>query len=123
MAKIEYLNYNLVKRNDWDLREDEIFERARDMDLDDSDYGILEVDENDSILESAEDEGKDWPYGCRQGMCASCVAFVISGDIDISGQMVLSQEEIDRDARVTCIGTPDAEEVQLVYNAQDELGD
>lgn len=121
MPEVEYLNYEAVQNNNWEVDEDDLFEKARDADLDEEDHGFLDVDEDQSILEAAEDEGYDWPYGCRQGMCASCTSFVVSGEIDISGQQVLSDDEIDRGARVTCIGTPDAEELQIVYNAKEEL--
>lgn len=121
MPEVEYLNYNVVKENDWDVEDEALFEKASDADLDEEDYGFLDVEDDQSILEAAEDEGYDWPYGCRQGMCASCTSFIVTGEIDITNQQVLSEDEVDRGARVTCIGTPDAEELQIVYNAQDRL--
>jgi ferredoxin len=34
-------------------------------------------------------------------------------------QQILSDEEVeDKDVRLTCIGSPDADEVQIVYNAK-----
>ena len=121
MPTVEYLNYEIVEDRDWGIDDEDLFEKAENADLDKGDYGYLEVEEDQSILEAAEDEGYDWPYGCRQGMCASCTSFVVMGEIDISGQQVLSDDEIERGARVTCIGTPDAEELQIVYNAKGNL--
>lgn len=121
MPTVEYLNYDVLDGNDWTLEDDDLFEKAEEADLNDEDHGTLQVGEDESILEAAEDAGYDWPYGCRQGMCASCTSFVVTGEIDISGQQILSEDEIDSGARVTCIGTPDAEELQIVYNAQQHL--
>lgn len=121
MPTVEYLNNDVVEDKEWSLDDEDLFEKARNEGLDEEDYGTLEVDEDDSILEAAEEAGYDWPYGCRQGMCASCTSFVVSGEIDISGQQILSEDEVDRGARVTCIGTPDTEELQIIYNAQNRL--
>lgn len=121
MPTVEYLNYDVLEEHNLTLEEDDLFEKASQADLDDEDHGTLEVEDDESILEAAEDAGYDWPYGCRQGMCASCTSFVVTGDIDITGQQVLSEEQIDDNARVTCIGTPDSDELQIVYNAQQHL--
>jgi len=121
MPTVEYLNYDVLEENEWSLEDEEVFEKASEAELDEEDYGRLEVDEEGSILDAAEDAGYDWPYGCRQGMCASCTSVVVSGDIDISGQQVLSDDEVDDGARVTCIGTPDSDELQIVYNAEQHL--
>lgn len=121
MPEVEYLNYDVLEDNGWSIEDDDLFEKAGQLDLDEEDHGTLDVDEDGSILEAAEDAGYDWPYGCRHGMCASCTSFVVHGEIDISGQQILSEDQIDEGARVTCIGTPDTDEVQIVYNAQQHL--
>lgn len=118
---VEYINYDVLERNDWSAQDDNLFEKASDMDLSEEDYGIFEVEDEQSILDAAEEDGKDWPYGCRHGMCASCSSILYEGEIDISGQGVLSEEQIDDGARVTCIGTPETDKVQLIYNAQQAI--
>lgn len=121
MAEVEFLNYDVLEQKEWSLEDDKLFEKARNADLEDEDYGVLEVEEDQSILIAAEEEGYEWPYGCRQGMCASCASILIEGEIDISGQQILSEEQIEDNVRVTCIGTPDTEEVKIVYNAQQHI--
>jgi len=89
------------------------------MDLDDEDYGSLEVNEGEYILEAAEAQGYDWPFSCRAGACANCAAIVLEGEIDMDMQQILSDEEVeDKNVRLTCIGSPDADEVKIVYNAK-----
>lgn len=121
MAEVEYLNYEVVQKKDWSVEDDDLFEKAYNADLDEEDHGTLEVEDNQSILIAAEEKGYDWPYGCRQGMCASCTSLVVHGEIDISGQQILTEDEIEDGARVTCIGTPDTEELKIIYNAQEHL--
>ncbi|MFB6110600.1 MAG: ferredoxin, partial [Halodesulfurarchaeum sp.] len=51
---------------------------------------------------------------------------VKEGDIDMDMQQILSDEEIEeKNVRLTCIGSPAADDVKLVYNAkhQDYLQD
>lgn len=121
MPEVEFIDYDVLDRNDWDVDDDDLFEKARDEDLTDEEHDVLEVDEDQSILIAAEDEGYDWPYGCRQGMCASCASILIEGEIDMPGQQILSDDQIDEGARVTCIGTPGTETVKIVYNAKQSI--
>jgi 2Fe-2S type ferredoxin len=119
MPTVEYLNYDTVTDHDWKLGDSNLFEKAADADLTDEEYGQIEVNEGEYILEAAEAEGYDWPFSCRAGACANCAAIVKSGEIDMDMQQILSDEEVnDKDVRLTCIGSPETDEVQLVYNAK-----
>ncbi|MFB6198250.1 MAG: ferredoxin, partial [Halobacteriaceae archaeon] len=41
------------------------------------------------------------------------------GEIQMDMQQILSDEEVnEKDVRLTCIGTPDTDEVKIVYNAK-----
>jgi len=119
MPTVEYLNYDVVEDNGWDVYDEENFEKAAEMDLSDKDYGEIEVYEGEYILEAAEREGYDWPFSCRAGACANCAAIVVDGEIDMDMQQILSDEEIeDKNVRLTCIGTPEDEHTRIVYNAK-----
>jgi 2Fe-2S type ferredoxin len=119
MPTVEYLNYDVVDDNGWDMYDDPIFDEAESMDLSDEDYGTLEVNEGEYILEAAEAQGYDWPFSCRAGACANCAAIVTEGDIDMDMQQILSDEEVeDKNVRLTCIGSPAADTVKIVYNAK-----
>jgi ferredoxin len=54
----------------------------------------IEVDEFKTILDVAEEKGIPLPYSCRAGACSTCVAKVISGTVDQSEQVYLSQEQV-----------------------------
>ena len=119
MPTVEYLNYEVLDDHGWDMYDSETFDKAADADLDDEDYGSLEVNEGEYILEAAESQGYDWPFSCRAGACANCAAIVVEGEIDMDMQQILSDEEVeDKNVRLTCIGSPDADEVRIVYNAK-----
>ncbi|ERH03385.1 MAG: ferredoxin [uncultured archaeon A07HR60] len=119
MPTVEYLNYEVVDDQDWDVSDDSTFEEAADMDLSDEDYGSLEVNQGEYILEAAEAQGYDWPFSCRAGACANCAAIVVDGEINMDMQQILSDEEIDeKNVRLTCIGSPETDDVKIVYNAK-----
>lgn len=119
MPIFEYLNYEVIDDQGWDLYEEENFERAAEMDLSDEDYGFVDVPEGEYILESAESGGQEWPFSCRNGICSNCAAVVISGDIEMEGDQALSNEEIEeKDVRLTCVGRPASEYIRLIYNAK-----
>lgn len=67
----------------------------------------LEVPEDQSILEAAEEAGLDLPYQCRQGMCGVCCARRVGeGDVDQLGGMFLTEAEREEGYVLTCIGEP-----------------
>jgi 2Fe-2S type ferredoxin len=119
MPTVEYLNYEVVDDQGWEIDDPEVFDKAEDAGLDDEDYGTLEVSEGEYILESAEAQGYDWPFSCRAGACANCAAIVVDGEINMDMQQILSDEEVEeKNVRLTCIGTAETDEVQIVYNAK-----
>ncbi|MFB6361327.1 MAG: ferredoxin Fer [Halobacteriales archaeon] len=119
MPTVEYLNYEVLDDHGWSMDDDELFEKAADAGLDAEDYGTLEVNKGEYILEAAEAEGYDWPFSCRAGACANCAAILKEGGIDMDMQQILSQEEVDeRNVRLTCIGSPTEDEIRIVYNAK-----
>lgn len=119
MAKVEYINYEVVEDNEWNTDDENLFEKAQKLDLDDEDYGEFEVSKGDYILEAAESEGYSWPFSCRAGACANCAAIVKEGEINMDMQQILSDEEVDdKNVRLTCIGTPESDEVKIIYNAK-----
>ena len=119
MPTVEYVNYEVLDDHGWDMDDDDLFEKAADAGLSDEDYGSLEVNQGEYILEAAEAQGYDWPFSCRAGACANCAAILTKGGIDMDMQQILSDEEVDEKmVRLTCIGTPTEDEVKIVYNAK-----
>lgn len=119
MPIVEYLDYDVIDDRDWDLRDEDNFERAAELDLPAEAYGFVDVPEGGYILEAAESEGLEWPFSCRGGICSNCAAVVITGEVEMDGNQALSAEEIqEKDVRLTCIGRPATDYVRLVYNAK-----
>lgn len=119
IATVEYLNYEVVDEKEWSLDDDDLFEKADELDLDEEDYGSFEVDDGQYILEAAESEGFEWPFSCRAGACANCAAVLKEGEVSMDMQQILSDEEVeDKNVRLTCIGTAETDTIKIVYNAK-----
>ena len=51
------------------------------------------IDDGNTILESALDQGIDFPHGCRTGNCGACKSKKISGILNGTSNYILSRME------------------------------
>ncbi len=75
----------------------------------------IEIAGNKSILQGAMANNVALPYSCRSGMCASCKATCVSGDIKMTEGHFLEQKEVDEGKILTCISYPESEHVVIAY--------
>lgn len=115
---VAYLDYEALAEHGWSLDEDDLFEKAADSSLDPGAFGRFVTDADGPLLESAEGCGFAWPYSCRGGACANCAVALLDGELSMPANHVLSDELYDRGIRLSCIGTPTTEELQVVYNVR-----
>jgi ferredoxin len=66
----------------------------------------VEVPEDKYILETAEEQGMELPFSCRQGVCSTCTVKTISGTVDQSEGSYLSDEQIAQGYVLICISHP-----------------
>lgn len=112
---VYYINYNLIKIKEWVLDKN-IFDRVSIDNYNDIDIGKFTINKNKTILEAAEDSGMAWPYSCRGGACSNCAIKVFKGDVKTPEHHILSEELLEDNYRLSCIGKPKTKEVYLVYN-------
>jgi ferredoxin len=63
----------------------------------------LEVPENRYILHSAEHQGSELPFSCRNGACTTCAVRVISGEIHQPEAIGLSPELRKQGYALLCV--------------------
>jgi len=115
---VEFLNYDILADHGWAVDDPDLFEKAARADLGPPDYGRVTVDGDESLLEAAEDDGHSWPFACRGGACANCAVAVDSGDIDQPVDHILPDEMVERGFRLSCVGSPVADDTRVVYNVK-----
>jgi len=117
-SEVTYLDYDVLADFGWDVDDDDLFGRASDADLDETDFGRFVVEPGESLLEAAEERGFAWPFACRGGACANCAILVRDGELSMPSSHVLSEELMDRGIRLSCNGIPITDELNVVYNVK-----
>lgn len=70
-----------------------------------------------NILDSARLAGLPAPYACKAGVCATCRARVVSGEVEMAVHYGLSDEEVAAGYVLTCQSVPKGEGVEVDYDA------
>ncbi|MGZ8312988.1 MAG: 2Fe-2S iron-sulfur cluster-binding protein [Allosphingosinicella sp.] len=70
-----------------------------------------------NILDSARASGLPAPFACKAGVCATCRARVVSGEVEMAARYGLTDEEVAAGYVLTCQSVPKGEGVELDYDA------
>lgn len=69
-----------------------------------------------SILDAALQQGADLPYACKGGVCATCRAKLVSGEVEMDVNYALEKEEIEQGFILTCQSHPRSETVSVDFD-------
>ena len=69
-----------------------------------------------SILEVALQAGADLPYACKSGVCSTCRARLVSGEVEMARNFALDAGEVERGFILTCQSHPRSERVTVDYD-------
>ncbi|MBR8827205.1 MAG: 2Fe-2S iron-sulfur cluster binding domain-containing protein [Gomphosphaeria aponina SAG 52.96 = DSM 107014] len=78
---------------------------------------LVSVPEDKYILQSAEKQGIELPFSCRNGACTTCAVRVLAGEVYQPEAMGLSPKLKEKGYALLCVSYPRSD---LVVETQDE---
>jgi ring-1,2-phenylacetyl-CoA epoxidase subunit PaaE len=78
--------------------------------------GTWPVQDGESLLETVLRNRPDAPYACKDGVCGTCRAFLVSGEVRMDRNFALEPEETDAGYVLACQSHPVTETVELDFD-------
>lgn len=76
----------------------------------------LSLTSDTPILDAALAQGADLPYACKGGMCCTCKARLLEGEVSMDVHWGLEEEEIEKGFILTCQSHPKTERVVVDFD-------
>jgi len=77
----------------------------------------INIPEGGKVLDAALAAKLDLPYACRGGVCCTCKAKLVEGEVAMDVNYGLEQEEVDRGFVLTCQSRAVSDKIVLDYDA------
>jgi ring-1,2-phenylacetyl-CoA epoxidase subunit PaaE len=76
----------------------------------------LALSDDTTILDAALKQGADLPYACKGGVCCTCKAKLLEGEVKMDVHWGLEEEEIEQGYILTCQSHPKTEKVVVDFD-------
>ena len=74
--------------------------------------------ESESVLDAALKQGADLPYACKGGVCTTCKARLVEGEVKMDVNWGLEEDEVAKGFILTCQSHPTTEKVVVDFDAR-----
>ena len=69
-----------------------------------------------TVLDAALKEGMELPFACKAGVCSTCRAMLIEGEVDMDANYALEDYEIARGYILTCQSYPTSDKIAVDFD-------
>lgn len=76
----------------------------------------LPFNSDSTVLDAALQQGADLPYACKGGMCCTCKAKLLEGEVTMDVHWGLEEEEVENGYILTCQAHPKTEKVVVDFD-------
>ncbi|HEY6503229.1 MAG TPA: 1,2-phenylacetyl-CoA epoxidase subunit PaaE [Chitinophagaceae bacterium] len=76
----------------------------------------LSLTSETTLLDAALKQGADLPYACKGGMCCTCKAKLVEGEVAMDVHWGLEEEEVEQGYILTCQSHPKTEKVVVDFD-------
>ncbi len=78
----------------------------------------IPLNSNTTILDAALQQGADLPFACKGGMCCTCKAKLLEGEVSMDVHWGLEDEEVEKGYILTCQSHPKTQKVVVDFDAK-----
>jgi ring-1,2-phenylacetyl-CoA epoxidase subunit PaaE len=78
----------------------------------------LPLSSDETILDAALKQGADLPFACKGGMCCTCKAKLLEGEVSMDVHWGLEEEEIEKGYILTCQSHPKTENIIIDFDCK-----
>jgi ring-1,2-phenylacetyl-CoA epoxidase subunit PaaE len=86
--------------------------------VDGSTFTVDATYDGDSILDVALKKGADLPFACKGGVCTTCRAKLLNGEVEMDANYSLDPEELEAGYILTCQSHPRTEKVFVDFDTK-----
>jgi ring-1,2-phenylacetyl-CoA epoxidase subunit PaaE len=113
---LELFGTTLKKTKSVKNSKEESFDSSIGLILDGDEYDFPLNSNADNILDAAQKIGIDLPYACKGGVCCTCKAKVLEGQVSMDVNYALEDDEVEAGYILTCQAHPKTEKVIISFD-------